>query len=216
MPNHSLRTINIIIGIILLIIGSLFVSVNFFSPHAVLIEAPNQDTRSLGAIEDFRLIGYYPKMIQPSPDDIYRYLPAVNVTTGQTLRVFWYSDIFLDVFIFSEEQFAYFQSILQNLQFSGVNGTESWKNAYGITYEAYDWGKKNTIVSYNVTETGNYVAVITNGGLSNSYVSYFSLDLIFTNQTTEKQSDSLYLYIGVFFVILGIALLTLTLVKQKT
>jgi hypothetical protein len=62
------------------------------------------------------------------------------------------------------------------------------------------------------------VAVITNVGYgaAHAYISYFTLDLIFTNQTTEKQNDSLYLYIGVLLIILGMTLLTLTLIKQKT
>jgi len=119
------------------------------------------------------------------------------------------------VFIFSEEQFAHFQSVLPSINFSGIGDPDSWANENGITYEAFGWAKKNEIVSHNATETGNYVAIITNGGLVNAYISYFSLDMIFTTQTTEKQSDSLYLYIGVFFVILGIAALTVTLVRQK-
>jgi hypothetical protein len=218
MPNYSLRTINIVIGIILLIIGSLFVFVNFFSPHTVLIEVPNQDTRSLGSMDDFHFNGYPPETLQQSTDNIYRYLPAVNITNGQTLRVTWYSDIFLGVFIFSEEQFAYFQSILPNMKFPDTSGAVAWADENGITYEAVGWGRKSEIVSYNVTETGNYVAVITNAmyGAAYAYISDFNLDLISYNQTTQKQNDSLYLYIGVFLVILGITLLTLTLVKQKT
>jgi hypothetical protein len=210
------KVIALTVSSILLIVGLLFVSVNFISPHTVLIEVPNQETRSLGAVEDFRLDSYYPLMTQPSPDDIYRYLPAVNVTTGQTLRVYWYSDVFLGVFISSEEEFTRFQSILSNIEFPSVSGAVTWADENGITYEAYDWGKKNTVVSYNVTETGNYVAVITNSGGVNAYVSYFSLDLIFTTQTTEKQSDSLYLYIGIVSIIMGIVPFVVTLRHRKT
>ena len=209
------KGIALTVSSILLIVGLLLVSVNFISPHTVLIEVPNQDTRSLGVVKDFWLYGYYPKMIQPSPDEIYRYLPAVNVTTGQTLRVYWYSTVFLDVFIFSEEEFARFQPILSNIEFPTADGAVTWADENGITYEAYDWGKKDTVVSYNVTETGNYVALITNSGGARASVSYFCLDLIFTTQTTEKQNDSLYLYSGIFLIIMGIFSFTLTLKHRK-
>jgi hypothetical protein len=210
------KVIALTVSSILLIVGLLLFSVNFISPHTFLIEVSNQDTRSLGAIEDFHLNSYYPKMIQPSTDDIYRYLPAVNVTAGQTLRVFWYSDVFLTVYIFSEEQFTHFQSILPNINFSGISNFDAWADENGITFEASGWAKRNEIVSYNVTETGDYVAVITNGGLVNAGVSYFSLDLIFTNQTTEKQSDSLYLYSGIGLIIIGILSFVVTLRHRKT
>jgi hypothetical protein len=155
-------------------------------------------------------------VIQPSPDEIYRYLPAVNVTTGQTLRVHWYSIGFLEVFIFSEEEFARFQSMISNIEFPKAGSAVTWADENGITYEAYDWGKKGAVVSYNVTETGNYVAVITIGGGVRDSISYFYLDLIFTKQTTEKQSDSLYLYSGIGLIIMGMFPFVVTLRHRKT
>jgi hypothetical protein len=217
MPRHSLRTINVVFGIILLIIGSLFVSVNFCFPHTVSIEVPNQDTHSLGSIDEFNFNGYPPETLQQSPDNIYRYLPAVNITKGQTLEVTWYSNLFLGVFIFTEEQFAYFQSVLPNSKSGDYVHSVEWATANEVTYEAVGWGKKDKIVSYNVTETSNYVAVITNSmyGAAGAHISYFDLDLISYSLTVQKQKDNLYLYIGAFLIIFGITLLTVKFVKQK-
>lgn len=223
MPKNSLKKINIVIGIILLIVGLLFVSVNSITPHTVLIKVSHQvsipNFQTLASMNNFVLNGYPP---HNTTADIYQYFPAVHIPNGQTLKVTWYSDIFLGVFIFSQEQFANFQSILPNMQSTGTTpNAQAWANKNGITYEAVGWAAKSGKVSYNVTEAGNYVAVITNAmyGAAYASISDFNETLISynyqTNYTNQKQNDNLYLYIGVIFMILGTAQLALTFFKQK-
>jgi hypothetical protein len=78
----------------------------------------------------------------------------------------WNSDFWLIAYIFTPEQFSYFQS----------NIVPSWKGAVvpgeimGFSesmkthYEAIEGGSVNAIVSLNVTQSGDYVAVLTNVG----------------------------------------------------
>lgn len=200
-----LKTINIIIGI-MLIVGSLFVSVNFISPHTTSTKV------TLATINNFHLNGYPPETLQQSTDNIYRSIHAINITNGQTLEVSWYSDIILGVFIFSEEQFAYFQSILPQMHATGnTPDAVEWADKNGITCEAVGWAHEGE-VSYNVLKTGKYVAVITNAMYGAAYATIWDFDV---NLISYKQTASLYLYLGVLLVILGIAQLTLMLFKQK-
>jgi hypothetical protein len=218
VPDNRLKTINIVIGTILLTVGLLFVSANFISPHKVLTEDSNQgtpNTRSLGSIDNFHLNGYPPETLEQSPDNIYRSILAVNVTNGQALEVSWYADIFVGVFIFSQEQFAYFQSVVSKMQPADSVDASAWASANRVFYEAVGWARKNGEVSYTVSETGNYVAVITNAMYGAAYATIwdFNLNLISYDQTTNhtNQNDSLYLHLGIFFMIIGIAQVALAL-----
>jgi len=204
---------------VLLIIGLFFVSINYVFSHTVLIEVTVQDSPNyytLAEINGTHLAGYPP---ENAPSNLYQYLPPVNITNGQTLEVSWYANLILGVFIFSEEQFTNFKSVLPNMQSTGnTPNAEEWTRKNGVTYLPMEFGKKGT-VSYNVTETGNYVAVITNAMYGAAYASIweFSETLISYNTQTnyESQNDSLYLYFGVFFMILGIAQLTLTFFRRN-
>jgi hypothetical protein len=117
------------------------------------------------------------------------------------------------VFIFSEEQFAHFQSVLPNMQEHTGRGAVAWANANGVTYEAAGYESKNTPISYNVTETGNYVAVITNAGAAYAFIQDFNVNLISYNQT---QDDGLYLYIGIVLMIIGIIFSVMIFRHRKT
>lgn len=216
IPSSNLK----IIAITLLLIGIIFVSVNFISPHTVLVqksvEVPHQvsipNESSLSSRPAFNL-----------NDSGYQYFPAVKITTGQTLELNWYSDIFLGVYIFSQEQFSNFQSIFpKTLAEKGITSDPAaWANKNGITYEAAAWANKNGEVSYNVTESGDYVAVITNAmynGIAFAQIYYFNESLISytyqTHYTTQiqnvTQNDNLYLYMGSVFIILAILIIFLS------
>lgn len=210
MPSHSLRIINVIIGTVLLTVGLLFVSVNFISPQTTSTEI------TLATMNNFHFNGYPPETLQQSTDNIYRSFSAVNIIKGQTLQVSWSADLFLGVYIFSQQQFAYFQSILPNTQSAEnttnpLNYAQDWANANGITYKAEGYAKYGE-VTYNDTKTGNYVVVITNAMYGAAYATVwdFSVNLI-----SYKETPSLYLYLGVLLVILGVALLALTLLSKN-
>jgi hypothetical protein len=89
----------------------------------------------------------------------------------------------------------------------------------GFTYEASGWANKNGNVSFSVTESRGYVAVITNAmydGGAGANIYEFNETLIsyqtqFTMQSQNvMQNDNLYLYIGVIFLVLGVLILSLS------
>ena len=140
----------------------------------------------------------------------------MNLTSGQTLAVSWYSDIFLGVYIFSQQQFAYFQNIFPQASLNGEINPDaaSWANKTGIDYEAAGWANKNGGVSYNVTQSGSYVAVITNamyygaqvnGSGAFADISYFKENIVYYNSGIyyARQSDNLCLYVGASLIIAG-------------
>jgi hypothetical protein len=151
----------------------------------------------------------------------YRYFPSVKVNASQTLDVVWYSDIFLAGYIFSQEQFNHFQSVFPEIKQDGNKMTLEQEN--GITYEATGWASKYGEVSYNVTQSGDYVAVLTNvmSGGHFAGVGYFNESAITYSHQTEyvtevqnlPQNDNLYLYLGSGFIIAGVAVI---LVFQRT
>src|SRR3972149_1690445 len=128
------KALALIIGTILLIEGLLFVSFNFISPHTVVITVYSQEKPNfytLASMDSFHLNGYPPETLEQSADYIYRSIPIVNISKGQTLMVSWYADLFLDVFIFSADQFVNFQSILPHMQ--AREGNQTWEKTNGIT-----------------------------------------------------------------------------------
>lgn len=215
-----------IVSTAVLLIGIIFVFANFTFPHTVLVQKPIQvsipHSRSIASLNYSILNGnmFYPPL-QPTAVTYY-YLSTANVTEGQTLHVTWYADISLGVYIFTEEQFANFQSTLPHTQGTGntPDATE-WANKNGIAYEAAGWARKNGEVSYNVSESGDYVAVITNAMYGGAFaqVHYFDEYLVTytfeTQYVTQTANDNLYFYLGIVFLILGLIVFAGVLRHQK-
>jgi|GEM_PF-5137767 hypothetical protein len=130
-----------IIAISLLLIGFIFVVANFVSPHVVLVKIAHQTSNTvfhpIASVNQTYLNGnLFNPPLQPSAI-VYHNFSAINRTSGQTLAISWYSDIFLGGFIFTEKQFANFQSIIPNIKDNGTTLTaQEWASRNGITYEA--------------------------------------------------------------------------------
>jgi hypothetical protein len=207
-----------VITVIFLITGFIFISVNFISPHTILVEKTVQVPHQISIPIESHIDSMHFSFL----DRNYRYFPAVSANAGQTLKLTWYSDIEILVFIFSQPQFSNFQSI-----FPQLNGSiHLFPTPFPLQTSGF--GRRASSLSYNVTDTGYYVAVITNANYDYpAYVQVSHFDefvISYTYQTelvTETQNvpqnDNLYLYIGSFLVIAGvlIALVFYRINKKK-
>jgi hypothetical protein len=129
------------------------------SPSPTPTSSPTQQPQAttpsnvlLSAMNDF----YLSEPPLQTPSVIYKALPAVNLTQGQTLQVRWYADLILGVFVFTQEQFVTFESTLPRMQGTGnTPDAEEWASKNGIIYEAMGWANRNGIITYNVTKSGS-------------------------------------------------------------
>jgi hypothetical protein len=159
-----------IIGIILLIVGLIFIHVNFPFPNTTLTKV------SLAEMENFHFNGYPPETLQQSADNIYRSINADNISKGQILEASWSSDLILGVFVFSEEQFAIFQFVLPNMQDTGnTPSAVEWAAKNGVSYEAIGWAREGEI-NYEALKTSNYVIVITNAMYGAAYATIWNFN----------------------------------------
>jgi hypothetical protein len=196
-----------VITVIFLIIGFVFLLANFEYPHTVLVEKKVQVPYQVGIPDETTHVGSMPSFHFLDRD--YKYFPPVNLTAGQTLEVTWYSDIGLLVCIFSQEQFHNFQTVFPQFNYS---------NRFlpiPPYLETSGSGWKQSKLTYDVTESGYYVAAITN--INYNYPAYaqishfdefvisYTYQTEFVTQTQDvPQNDNLYLYIGSFLLIAGI------------
>ena len=194
MRNSDFKVASLLLaGIILSTVGLFFVYVNFSAQRT-------STETTLASIKNFHLNGYPPETLEKSTDNIYRSIVTENITNKQTLRVSWDSDLILGVFIFSKVQFAYFQSILQQMQTTGntPNALE-WANINGVNYEAVGWAREGEI-AHTASEPDRHTVVITNAmyGAAYAAIADVNVDLVSYEQTT-----SFYLFLGVGFIFLG-------------
>lgn len=211
MKNSKLK----IIAISLLLIGIVFVAANFISPHTISVQKQIQvwQYQQVTGLTDTSVTVPPWNLTNPG----YEYFSSENMTPGQTLNVDWYATADIYGYIFSQQQFAYFQSIFPNIlplyrTNVSANPAVAWANENGFAFEATNDGEKYGGVSYNVTESGDYVSAVTNGmigmhggpmnvgisSLTETVASYF-----YQTQFVPK-SDNLYMYVGSFLIIAGI------------
>ncbi len=215
-----------IIAITLLLTGFILVAANFISPHSVSV--PKQVL-----VEHFQPVttDLHDTSVIVPPLNLttagYEYFSPVHLTPGQTLNVDWYADEEILGYIFSQSQFNYFQSIFPQVV-SGhknnitVNPAVAWANENGFAFEAGNFGAKLGGVSYNVTEEGDYLSIITQGIGANRtqsvlVVSFTETVVSHIYQTQNvPQSDSLYLCFGPFLIISGTTIfMAIFLYKKK-
>jgi len=190
-----------ILGIILVIIGSGLILMNFIFPHTTTVLVPHtiqvphyvnvQREQTLDTKNNIIISGGY---YIPLPQD------GVYINSGKTLKLSWSADGNLDAYILTETQFEYFK----------VWGTTS-------NYEAHSYGKEGTI-SANIQHDDKYYAVVSNTLLGQSVKLYQAQAILVWQETiTQYQNeteyvpkevnDNLYLYSGLVIAIIGIAIL---------
>ena len=205
-----------IIGFILLLISSLFLIANFFSPHTVLNKTPYQvNTENLHKIASMNNSYLNASAVN------YVHFPSVNVSKGKAIKIEWNSEVWLGGFIFSKQQFADFQSIVQNSSTTILTPTaKAWASLNGIDYDASGWGK-DTEVTTNVTKSEQYDCVVTNAMYNEgafaqiSILEEYLIDYsIQTNYTVSAQKDNLYLYLGIAFIISAIFVMVSIPIKR--
>lgn len=186
MPASDLKSI----GIIIFLIGVIFIPVNFFFPHTVLaptsVQVPQQASvpseHILGSMTSFTLQNNY-----------YDYFYNVTIAAGLTFKMNWSSDTSLTAYILTSNQF---------------NNYQSNQLGYGINYQATGSGRTGAL-TYDVQYSDRYVAmIINNAGASAEVYQFTESSISYTNQTqytTQTQmlphDDNLYLYLGVAFMI---------------
>jgi hypothetical protein len=222
-----------IIAITFLLISAVLISANFVSPHNVFVQKSVTSSVQVVVVSNSTNLKHEENLLIDY--NSYQYLPAINVSFGQ-IYLFYHSDILNGVYIFSQAQFDRFQAIFPSLQHSNevTYSASEWANRSGFTYEAASWEEPSLqngeSVRYNVTKTDNYYVVITNGncgGLthqSRNIVYYFNEFFdSYSYQTKEviqtqviQENDSLYLYVGAVFLVIGLVSISLFRRHQKT
>jgi len=211
-----------VIAVIWLLIGLIFASMNFISPHTVLRRASYQIStphiQSVASINDSYINGnhYYPQFNPPNKD--YLSLPPVYVNVGETITATWITDsVIVSGYIFSQSQFTNFQTALQSME-NNTNLFLNWASKNGTNYEASGSGKQDAWVSYNVTESGYYVAIIFVEQVFTRVQTFEEYLVTYTFQrqwTALTVNDNLYLFIGIAFISSGTPTFIYSLMKVR-
>lgn len=191
-----------------LLIGILFISLNVVAPNTMSVKKSVTVSQQV-SIPHQQLIASEGFTLKETS---YVNLPAANLTTGEIFTVTWATDIFIDGYILSQQQFNELQK-LPNV-------------SYLTNYEATGYAKQDLTLSYNVTESGSYLAVLVNNSpvsdgftvdvayLSESSISYTYQTQNVVQSQIVQENDNLYLYIGIVFLI--IEAITILLYKKAS
>jgi hypothetical protein len=217
------------IVIILLTISLFFISVNFIVPHSVSVQKLVVSSQQVVVVSNETFLNHQQNLLLDN--DSYQYLPAVNVGFGR-LTVQWSSPTFgYSVYILTSQQFDHFRDLFPTINNTNVvvSSASEWANESGFTYEAAGLGggtlgKPQTIYC-NVTQSGNYYVVITDG-MYGGAIPHYSTDKVYflnewfnpyqyqteniTKTVVVQEKDNLYLYIGMVFLTPAIAILLLS------
>jgi hypothetical protein len=209
----------IVITFLLLIVGLGLIIANFTCPHTEVVQktsqVAHQNDTQIATFGHTILSGnlYYPPMQNTS---VYQEFPIVNLTKGEGIEVRWASDIWLIGFIFTPEQFSNFKSTIPTIQEKGKDDSD-WAKINGINYQAIGDGTRHGIVSFNASQSGTYVAVITNVnyGSEGAYCYVSSEEYVITYyyetiQVSEAIADYLYLYIGIALLLIMIVMVLIS------
>ena len=216
VERFRLRNIVKIVILILLLTGAFFISLNFASPHTAPIRSSYQtDTPNINypnpvaSVNNTYLNGnyYYPPFQPPNTD--FLNLPPISLHAGQGIEAKWDTDIYVTGFIFSEQQFNNFKSVVIQLNNNSFDFS-AWASKNGTNFEASNVARKNGAVAFRATESGNYYAAIF---LHGGFVQVFDFKEYLVTYTAQMEKDNLYLYIGVAFLIAA-AIITVTLISQ--
>jgi type II secretory pathway component PulC len=188
-----------VIAIILLLIGSVFTSINLLSTHTILVKKLIQVPEEV-SIPHRTVLGSKSGEVRVWSN---LYFPAVYIEANQTFQITWASIYFANAFIFTKQQFADYQS------------NES------VDSEATVSAKQDGSVAYYVRDSGYYVAVLNVG--ANQAVYEFNESVIsYTNQINyviqmrnTPQKDNLYLYLGITFLVAGTVSLLAVIVRHR-
>ena len=222
-----------IIAITFLLISAVLISANFVSPHYVLVKKSVISSVQVIVVSNSTNLKHEENLLLDY--NSYQYLPAINVSFGE-INLIYHSDLLIGVYIFSQAQFDHFQAIFPSLQHSNevTYSASEWANRSGFTYEAASWEEPSLqngeSVSYNVTKTDNYYVVITDGNcVSYTYpfhnIVYYFNEFFdsYSYQTKEvlqtqviQENDSLYLYVGAVFLVIGLVSISLFRRHRKT
>jgi hypothetical protein len=183
---------------------------NFIFPITVPIKKSVEVSEQVGIQHKQQLASMLGFVLNSSSDV---YLPPVNLSTGETFQVNWYADIIINAYILTQQQFSDFQKLPDVSDIT--------------TYEATGFANRNGVLSYNVSESGSYVAVLVNSssrsdGYTVSVAEFNESSISHTYQTqntiqmkTFQQNDNLYLYLGFVFMGSGAIILLLYIRHRK-
>lgn len=219
-----------VFAIVLLLIGVSLIPLNFFYPVTTIqnryeaitslneyslyskpffnITAPELHPYSLNYLLNFTGLTYW-------------YSSPLHLNQGQVFVIDWASglDTFIG-YIFSENQFNYFQSFYS----SSLNSSKyvnPW-NGSAFSFEAIGISARFGETSYKAAESGNYVCAITNTELydGNEFDACpFDGKVVSTYNVTHlaRESNNLCLYLGITFLVAGtISFLVVTVRHRKT
>ena len=191
-----------------MLIGIIFVSANFISPHTVKVEKSVQVLHILPMSSEHTLASTRNAALY---DNNYLNFPAANISEKETLKVTWLSSSDnLEAYILTGDQFDEFQG--QIITYQNYTGG----------YEAKAVGGENgASLEFNVSKSGDYLAVLYSA--KPSIVAYFNESTLFYNYPTYitetrlvPQNDNLYLFVGIGFLIIGAVCLLVFRRHRKT
>jgi hypothetical protein len=223
---HSKSQVRIKAVIVLLTISLLFISANFTFPHSVSEGKSVVSPQQVIVVSNETFLNHQQNLL--FTNDSYYVLPPVSVGFGRITAEMESAGIGYAVYIFSQEQFDHFKVIFPSIGHTNVviSSASEWANKSGFSYEAAGWGAGTMghplTVSYNVTQTGNYYVVLTDG-IYGGVIPHQSYDYVYflneyfdsysyqtaniTKTVVVQEKDNLYLYIGTVFLVIAIAIL---------
>ena len=200
-----------LVSVVLLLIGAALVTMNFFIPHTVSVQKPVQLAQQVGTKNFTQLASKEHFNFITSG---YVFFPSVHIDAGAAISLSWESDVGATAYVFTPDQFSVFQSKFPDSD-----------TFYGYRSEAAYSAIRHGSLVYNVSQSGDFVAVLSFRGSVGEYVAvgqfneYLLTYAYQTQYTTEiqmvPQGDDLYLYLGLVFVISGTATLVVFLLKKE-